>query len=276
MQMKAQPKILLIEDDASIVGGLKKELQVEGYEVAVSERGDDGLAQAKAQPFDVVITDLKMPGLSGLELVEQLHASKPKLPIILMTAFGTTETAIEATKLGAYDYLLKPFDMAELLDLVAKAVACNRLMSEPVEMGEPPSNQSAIIGNSRAMQVVYKEIGRVAATAATVLIRGATGTGKELIARAIYQHSDRAEKPFIAINCAAIPETLLESELFGHERGSFTGAQARRIGRFEQAHGGTIFLDEIGDMSLGTQVKLVRVLQERCLQRLGGRETIPV
>ena len=144
MMMKSQPKILLIEDDASVVGGLKKELRTEGYEVAVAERGDKGLAQAKEQPFDVVITDLKMPGLTGLELVEQLHAAKPKLPIILMTAFGTTETAIEATKLGAYEYLLKPFDMAELLDLIAKSVACNRLMSEPVEIGEARSNQSAI------------------------------------------------------------------------------------------------------------------------------------
>ena len=274
--MKSQPKILLVEDDASIVGGLKKELQVEGYEVAVAERGDKGLAQAKEQPFDVVITDLKMPGLSGLELVEQLHASKPKLPIILMTAFGTTETAIEATKLGAYDYLLKPFDMAELLDLVAKSVACNRLMSEPVEMGEARSNQSAIIGNSRAMQAVYKEIGRVAATAVSVLIRGETGTGKELVARAIYQHSSRAAQPFIAVNCAAIPETLLESELFGHDRGAFTGAHARRIGRFEQANRGTILLDEIGDLSLSTQVKLLRVLQEKYIQRVGGNERIPV
>jgi nitrogen regulation protein NR(I) len=276
MQMKSQPKILLIEDDASIVGGLKKELQVEGYEVAVAERGDKGLAQANEQPFDLVITDLKMPGLSGLELVEQLHAVKPKLPIILMTAFGTTETAIEATKLGAYDYLLKPFDMAELLDLVAKAVACNRLMSEPVEIGEARSNQSAIIGNSRAMQAIYKEIGRVAATAVTVLIRGATGTGKELVARAIYQHSSRAAQPFIAVNCAAIPETLLESELFGHERGAFTGAHARRVGRFEQANRGTLFLDEIGDLSLSTQVKLLRVLQEKYIQRVGGNEKIPV
>src|SRR3989449_7585030 len=167
--MKFQkPKILLIEDDASVAGGLKKELQVEGYEVAVAERGDKGLAQAKAQPFDVVITDLKMPGMSGLELVEQLHATKPKLPIILVTAFGTTETAIEATKLGAYDYLLKPFDMAELLDLVAKSVACNRLMSEPVEMGKARFNQSAIIGDGRAIQAVDNEIGRVAATTGTV------------------------------------------------------------------------------------------------------------
>ncbi|HEY2952344.1 MAG TPA: sigma-54 dependent transcriptional regulator, partial [Verrucomicrobiae bacterium] len=196
--------------------------------------------------------------------------------IILMTAFGTTETAIEATKLGAYDYLLKPFNMTELLDLVAKSVACNRLMSEPVGMGEAPSNQSAIIGNSRAMQAVYKEIGRVAATTVTVLIRGETGTGKELVARAIYQHSSRAVQPFIAVNCAAIPETLLESELFGHERGAFTGAHARRIGRFEQANHGTIFLDEIGDLSLSTQVKLLRVLQEKYIQRVGGNEKIPV
>ena len=194
----------------------------------------------------------------------------------MMTAHGTTDTAIEATKLGVYEYLVKPFEADELLDLVASAVAHSRLMSEPVEMGEARSARFAIIGNSRAMQSIYKEIGRVAATAATVLIRGATGTGKELIARAIYQHSDRADKPFIAVNCAAIPETLLESELFGHERGSFTGAQGRRIGRFEQAHGGTIFLDEIGDLNANTQSKLLRVLQERCIQRLGGDETIPV
>jgi nitrogen regulation protein NR(I) len=274
--MKGKPKILLIEDDAGIAGGLKKELCAEGYEIVISTRGDDGLAEARREPFDAVITDLRMPGLSGLELVEQLHAVKPKLPIIMMTAFGTTETAINATKLGAYDYLLKPLDMAELLDSVAKAVACNRLMSEPIELGAAPFAQSAIIGRSRAMQEVYKEIGRVAATAVTVLIRGETGTGKELVARAIYHHSQRTGQPFIAVNCAAIPETLLESELFGHERGAFTGAHTRRIGRFEQAHRGTIFLDEIGDLSLSTQVKLLRVLQERYIQRVGGNEKVPV
>jgi len=193
-----------------------------------------------------------------------------------MTAHGTTETAIEATKFGACDYLLKPFEADELLDLVASAVASSRLMSEPVAMGEARMNRSAIIGQSRAMQAIYKEIGRVAATPATVLIRGATGTGKELIARAIYQYSDRADKPFIAVNCAAIPDTLLESELFGYERGAFTGAQGRRIGRFEQAHGGTIFLDEIGDLNASTQGKLLRVLQERCIQRLGSEANIPV
>ena len=274
--MNPRPKILLIEDDAGIAAALKKDLQTEGYEVAVASRGDEGNARAQSEPWDVVITDLKMPGLSGLDLVAQLHATKPKLPIIMMTAFGTTETAIEATKLGAYDYLLKPFDMAEMLDAVAKAVASGRLMSEPLDMGEVRTAQSAIIGNGRAMQAIYKEIGRVAATTVTVLIRGETGTGKELVARAIYQHSGRAAQPFIAVNCAAIPESLLESELFGHERGSFTGAHARRIGRFEQANRGTILLDEIGDLSLSTQVKLLRVLQEKYIQRVGGNEKVPV
>ena len=211
--------------------------------------------------------------MSGLELVRKLHVARPRLPIFMMTAHGTTETAIEATQSGAYDYLLKPFEMPELLKLVDQAVAASRLMSEPVQIGEAVQSRDAIVGNSRAMQAIYKEIGRIAAKPVSVLIRGETGTGKELIARAIYQHSDRANAPFVAINCAAIPETLLESELFGHERGAFTGAEARRIGRFEQADHGTIFLDEIGDMTPGTQVKLMRVLQEKCLQRLGGKET---
>ncbi len=271
-----KPKILLIEDDASTAASLQKVLCAEGYEVDGANRGDDGLERARRQRYDVVITDLRLPGLSGMELVTQLHAEKPKQPIILMTAHGTTETAIEATKQGACDYLLKPFEADELLDLVSSAVASSRLMSEPVEMGEARLDRSAIIGQSRAMQAIYKEIGRAAATPATVLIRGATGTGKELIARALYQHSDRADKPFIAVNCAAIPDALLESELFGHERGAFTGAQARRIGRFEQAHGGTIFLDEIGDLNANTQGKLLRVLQERCVQRLGSEANIPV
>jgi DNA-binding NtrC family response regulator len=271
-----KPKILLIEDDSSIAASLQKVLHTEGYDVAVCARGDEGLERARSQFHDVVVTDLRLPGLGGLELVERLHAAKPKQPIILMTAHGTTETAIEATKLGACDYLLKPFEVDELLDMVAKAVASSRLMSEPVELGQGRSHGSAIIGTSRSMQAIYKEIGRVAATPATVLIRGATGTGKELIARAIYQHSQRADKPFIAVNCAAIPDALLESELFGHERGAFTGAQARRIGRFEQANGGTLFLDEIGDLNPNTQGKLLRVLQERCIQRLGSETNIEV
>jgi len=271
-----QANILLIEDDRSTASALQKVLQDEGYAVTVSGRGDQGLNEARENSCDLVITDLKLPGLSGMELIARLHSAKPKLPIIMMTAHGTTETAIEAMKLGACDYLVKPFEADELLDLAASAVASSRRMSETVEIGEARSAQRAIIGKSRIMQNIYKEIGRVAATPVTVLIRGTTGTGKELIARAIYQHSDRADKPFIAVNCAAIPETLLESELFGHERGSFTGAHSRRIGRFEQAEGGTIFLDEIGDLSANTQAKLLRVLQEKCFQRVGGDELIPI
>ena len=274
--MKKTAHILVIEDDPGLVAGLQSVLSDDGYEVTLAHRGDLGLRRAQEEEFDVVLTDLKLPGLSGLELVRQLHQAKPRLPIILMTAHGTTETAIEATKFGAYEYLLKPFEMAELLELAGKAVASSRLMTEVVEIGAMSSTRDSIVGQSRAMQTIYKEIGRVAGKPVIVLIRGETGTGKELIARAIYQHSERAQAPFVAINCAAIPETLLESELFGHERGAFTGAEARRIGRFEQAHGGTLFLDEIGDLTPNTQVKLLRVLQERCLQRLGGKETIAV
>jgi nitrogen regulation protein NR(I) len=269
-------KILLIEDDPAIVMTLRRVLSEEGHDVLVEKRGDTGLAKAREDGFDVIITDMKLPGLGGLELVRQIHGIKPRLPIILMTAHGTTETAIEATKSGAYDYLLKPFEIPQLIELVERAVSSSRMMSEPVELGSAGEARNALVGNSRLMQGIYKEIGRIASKPVNVLIRGETGTGKELIARAIYQHSERANAPFIAINCAAIPETLLESELFGHERGAFTGAESRRIGRFEQADKGTIFLDEIGDMTVGTQVKLLRVLQEKCLQRLGGRETIPV
>jgi len=270
--------ILIIEDDARSAQSLQRLLTSQGYAVTLCHRGDEGFNRARQEPFDVVITDFRLPGVDGMELIRQLHAEKPRLPMVLMTAFGTTETAIEATKHGAFEYILKPFDVAELLEVVKRAVASSRLMSERVELGASGDKPGvpAIVGNSRAMQNVYKEIGRVAATSATVLIRGETGSGKELVARAIYQHSDRAAKPFIAVNCAAIPETLLESELFGHERGAFTGADQRRIGRFEQAHGGTLFLDEIGDMSAFTQAKLLRVLQDKIIQRVGGKENIPV
>ena len=274
--MNAATRILLIEDDSGIADTLQRLLTTEGHEIVIEERGDDGLARAAKDFFNLVITDLKLPGLSGLELVRQLHAVKPRLPIILVTAYGTTETAIEAMKYGAYDYLLKPFNIPQLIELVHKAADSNRRMSEPVGLGESTPSQDSLVGRSQSMQNIYKEIGRVADKPVSVLIRGETGTGKELIARAIYQHSDRSNAPFIAINCAAIPETLLESELFGHERGAFTGADVKRIGRFEQADHGTIFLDEIGDMTLGTQAKLLRVLQEKTLQRLGGKETISV
>ena len=269
-------RILLIEDDTRAAVSLEKMLTSEGYAVTVAHRGDEGFACAQAEQFDVVITDLRLPGIDGLELVRRLHVAKPRLPLVLMTAFGTTETVIEATKRGAFEYLIKPFEMEDLLEVAAKAVARARLMTEPVDLGDATSTGEAIVGNSRVMQEVCKEIGRVAAKPVAVLIRGETGTGKELVARAIYQHSARAGKPFIAVNCAAIPENLLESELFGHERGAFTGVESRRIGRFEQADGGTLFLDEIGDLSAFTQAKLLRVLQEKCIQRVGGKETISV
>ncbi len=274
--MNSAGRILMIEDDAALAGALQRVLPDDGHHVEWEQRGDRGLARAQAERFDVVLTDLRLPGLDGLDLVRELHQARPKLPVILMTAHGTTATAIESIRLGAYDYVLKPFDMVEFLALVAKAVASSRLMSEPVGLGAIEAGSDNLIGSSRAMQAIYKEVGRVAARPVNVLIQGETGTGKELIARALYQHSERAHAPFVVVNCSALPETLLESELFGHERGAFTGADARRIGRFEQANRGTIFLDEIGEMSLFAQVKLLRVLQERVLERLGGRETIPV
>lgn len=272
--MKAS--ILLIEDDTAAGAALRNLLHTEGYEVELATRGDDGLALANQSSFDLVVTDFKLPGLSGLELIARLHEARPRLPIIMMTAHGSTETVIEATKLGACDYLTKPFEADEMLAMVAAAVQHSRLMTLPVEMGQAPTSGLGMVGSSRIMCSLYKEIGRVAATPVSVLIRGETGTGKELVARAIYQHSDRADKPLIAVNCAAIPQTLLESELFGYERGAFTGAQTRRIGRFEQAHGGTLFLDEIGDLTPDTQAKLLRVLQEKTLERLGGGEVVPV
>jgi len=270
-------RILLIEDDASLAGNLSDVLKQDGFEATICSRGDEGLRRASTDECDVVLTDLRLPGLGGLELVRQLHETQPRLPVVLMTAHGTIETAIEATKLGAYDYLQKPFEMEALIGVLHRAVDAGRLMREPVTLPDSPAEgRTALVGTSRAMQELYKEIGRVAAKPVTVLIRGETGTGKELIARAIYQHSLRAKAPFIAINCAAIPENLLESELFGYERGAFTGADQRRIGRFEQANKGTLFLDEIGDLKANTQVKLLRVLQQQTFQRVGGSEVISV
>ena len=275
--MTDHPRILLIEDDPSLAANLSDVLQEDGFTVSRCDRGDAGLARAVNAECDVVLTDLRLPGLGGLELVRRLHEAQPRLPVVLMTAHGSVDTAIEATKLGAYDYLQKPFEMPELLGVLHRAVEARRLMLEPVAL---PSVEveagAALVGTGRAMREVCKEVGRVATKPVTVLIRGETGTGKELIARAIYQHSTRVKAQFIAINCAAIPENLLESELFGHERGAFTGADHRRIGRFEQAHQGTLFLDEIGDLRAATQVKLLRVLQQQTFQRVGGVEPLTV
>src|SRR2546422_7413797 len=228
--MPSAAHILLIEDDASLAANLCAVLKEDGFKVTVCHRGDEGLRRASNDECDVVLTDLRLPGLGGLDLVRQLHDSQPRLPVVLMTAHGTIETAIEATKLGAYDYLQKPFEMPGLISVLHRAVEASRLMREPVTLPNAPvESRTALVGTSRGMQNVCKEIGRVAAKPVTVLIRGETGTGKELIARAIYHHSPPSEAPFIAINCAAIPENLLESELFGHERGAFTSADQRRI-----------------------------------------------
>jgi nitrogen regulation protein NR(I) len=274
--MNSVRRICLIDDDASARVALERVFAAEGYEVTGYVDGRIGLAAALQQDFDCVLTDLRMPGVSGMELIDTLRDELPNLPVVLMTAHGTTETAIEATRRGAFDYILKPFEMDELLAIVGRAAEAGRRGREKVTFGAEPAHTTALIGQSRPMQSVYKEIGRVAEKPVTVLLIGETGTGKELVARALWQHGDRRGKSFVAVNCAAIPSNLLESELFGHERGAFTGADARRIGRFEQAHGGTLFLDEIGDLALDTQAKLLRVLQERVISRVGGRELIPV
>jgi len=269
-------EILLVEDDSSLAESLERLLALSGYGVTLATCGEVGRERASENRFAAVVTDFKLPGLSGLDLVKQIHATNGRVPIILMTAHGTAELAIEAMKWGAYDYLLKPFEMPDLLAMIAEAVAHNALSADPIEIANEQAPSSALIGNSGVMRAIYKEIGRVAATSATVLIQGESGTGKELVARAIWQYSSRSMQPFVAVNCTSIPETLVESEMFGHERGAFTGAEGRRIGRFEQAHNGTIFLDEIGDMTLPTQAKLLRVLQEKSLQRVGGREPISI
>ena len=248
----------------------------EGYDVTSHADGKSGLAAALAEDFDCVLTDLRMPEVSGLALIDTLRQELPNLPVVLMTAHGTTETAIEATRRGAFDYLLKPFEMEELIPVLARAAAAGRRGRERVAIGVEPVQDLALVGQSRVMQAVYKEIGRVAEKPVSILILGETGTGKELVARSLWQHGDRKGRAFVAFNCAAIPANLLESELFGHERGAFTGAEQRRIGRFEQADQGTLFLDEIGDLALETQAKLLRVLQERVISRVGGRESIAV
>ncbi|MFZ5564226.1 MAG: sigma-54-dependent transcriptional regulator [Thermodesulfobacteriota bacterium] len=270
--------ILIVDDDDQLRQSFAKLLKEEGYDVTAAPSGEAGLEAARGGSFDLVVLDVQMPGMSGLEAFARIREIDATLPVIVMTAFGTTETAIEATKLGAFDYILKPFDIAAVLDLITQALEAGHMMRARVEMNVKPdtARPGAIIGSSPAMQEVYKAIGRVAPTDATVLIRGESGTGKELVARAVYQHSKRAGKPFLVINCVALPETLLESELFGYEKGAFTGAASRRIGKIEQANGGTVFLDEIGDMPLSIQAKILRLLQERSIERLGSNTSIAV
>jgi nitrogen regulation protein NR(I) len=269
-------EILLVEDDSSLASALRHVLELAGYSVTSATTGEEGLQRANEERFDAILADFKLPGLNGLDLVKEIHAANRRVPILLMTAHGTSGLAIEATRSGAYDYLLKPFEMPAMLAMIANAVVHFSAEVEPGEPGGKETPPSILIGNSRPMQAIYKEIGRVASTTASVLICGESGTGKELVARAIWQHSKRAAKPLVVVNCTAIPETLVESEMFGHERGAFTGADVRRIGRFEQAQGGTLFLDEVGDMTVPTQAKLLRVLQDRIIQRVGGRDLIPI
>jgi len=270
--------ILVIDDDDQLRKSFHKLLTEEGYSCASATSGEEGLIKIKKEVPELVILDVRLPGMSGLETFQAIQEFEPKLPVIIMTAYATTANAIEATKMGAFDYILKPFEIPDMLTVIEQALETGHFMRTPVELDVTPEKASgeAIIGHSKPMQAVYKAIGRVSQSDATVLIRGESGTGKELVARAVYQHSLRTERPFLVINCVAIPENLLESELFGYEKGAFTGATQSRVGKIEQANGGTVFLDEIGDMPFSIQAKLLRLLQERSIERLGGRDTIPV
>jgi DNA-binding NtrC family response regulator len=270
-----------VDDDPQLRQSFQRLLSGEGHVLKTAASGEAGLDMVREQVPDLAILDVRLPGMDGLETFRRMREIAPKLTAIVMTAYGTTETAIQATKLGAYDYVLKPFDVPDVLELIAKALEAGRLSGQAVDLdaggraGRSPDRQ-ALVGRSQPMQELFKAIGRAAPTDATVLIRGESGTGKELVARAVYQHSLRAAGPFLVINCVAIPETLLESELFGYEKGAFTGAVARRVGKIEQAHQGTVLLDEIGDMPMSIQAKILRLLEERQIERLGGRSPVPV
>jgi len=270
--------ILVIDDDDQLRKSFAKLLVEEKYNVMTAASGEEGIEVVAENHFDLILLDMRLPGMNGMETFKQIKTIDAKLPVIIITAYSTTDIAIEATKLGAYDYVLKPFDIPDMLILIKQAIDAGYCMRSPVQVDAASCDHSgdAIVGQSRLMQGVYKKIGRVSQTDATVLIQGDSGTGKELVARAVYQYSNRSDNPFLIINCVAIPEHLLESELFGYEKGAFTGATQRHIGKIEQAHGGTVFLDEIGDMPLNIQAKILRLLQERRIERLGGEETIPV
>jgi len=269
-------RILVVDDERNVLSAFREILRPEGHEVVTAPRAQEALDRLEAEQFELVILDIHMPGMNGLDALERIKQGQPRLPVIVMTGQGTMETAIEATKRGAFDYQLKPVEPAEMLETIEKALEGARLMKAHVAVGmeDAAAASDAIIGQGPGMREVFKAIGRVAPTDATVLIRGESGTGKELVARAIYQHSLRSDAPLLVVNCVAIPETLLESELFGYEKGAFTGATARRIGKFEQADGGTMLLDEIGDLPPSIQGKILRVLQEKQFERLGGNETI--
>ncbi|MBU6386570.1 MAG: sigma-54-dependent transcriptional regulator [Pirellula sp.] len=273
-------KLLVIDDEANILFTIEQTLASENLHVLTANSGREGIQRFQQEQPDAVLVDVRLPDMTGLEVFKQLHQIDAKIPVIIMTAYSRTDNAIEAMRSGAFEYLLKPVDLGRLRSLVEQAIEVSAMNHKLVRLdtGQSETDEELgadyIVGNSEVMQTLYKSIGRVAPQDVTVLLQGETGTGKELVARAIHQYSSRSSKPFLAVNCAAISESLLESELFGHERGAFTGADQRRIGKFEQVSGGTIFLDEIGDMSLSTQAKSLRLLQQQQFERLGGNTTI--
>jgi len=272
-------KVLVIDDDRAVLRLVQKALEDSGAEVLTAENATDGLAKLKVENPDVLLLDIMLPETTGIELAKEIRDFDAKLPVIFITVSEDSSVAIEAMKLGAYDYVIKPLGVEQIQDLVERGIETRRLMQAPVHLHETddvPKDGDVLVGRSSKMLEVYKQIGRVAAQDVAILIRGESGTGKELIARAIYLHSHRNNHCFLAVNCAALSDTLLESELFGHEKGAFTGADRKHVGKFEQCSNGTIFLDEIGDMSPLTQSKVLRLLQEQNFERVGGSETIQV
>jgi len=270
-------KILIVDDEESVRYSFAKLLRPPHYQVLGAKEGAEGMQMIRQSPPDLVILDIQMPNQSGLEVLQQVKKFSPRLPVLVISAHGNSERVIAAMKHGAYEYFEKPFDIPHMKALIDEALEAGRLMRTEVVLASRSSAEATadrMIGKASAMREVFKMIGRIAPNDVNVLLLGESGTGKELVARAIYQNSSRADLPLLAVNCAAIPETLLESELLGYEKGAFTGATKRKIGKFEQADGGTIFLDEVGDMSFSTQAKLLRVLQEGTFERLGGEETL--
>ncbi|MDG1324268.1 MAG: sigma-54 dependent transcriptional regulator [Opitutales bacterium] len=272
-----QASILIIDDDAEIRYSLDRVLSTMGHRIISADSGEQGIDTARKEKADLIFLDNRMEGISGIETLQHLRSAAPDSMVILMTAYGTTQTAIEAMKHGAFDYVLKPFDLKKLKELVARALKAGRDSVSPEDAYEHLLNSSdyaeGIVGSGEKMQQVLKKVGQVAASEATIMVTGESGTGKELIARCIHRHSYRSESTFHAVNCAAIPENLIESELFGHEKGSFTGATDTKAGQFELCHKGTLFLDEIGDMGLPTQTKILRAIQEGEIQRVGATKT---
>ncbi len=275
----AGEKILVVDDDANVRGVIKAYLELANYEVSMARDGEEALGMLDCSTFDAVLTDLKMPGMDGVSLLKAIRELQFDMVGIIVTGFASVETAVDAMKAGAFDYITKPINMDELLLTLRKGLEFKRLKKENLSLRKELKKKysfEGIVGDSDAMQKVYSLIEKVADSDSTVLVLGESGTGKELVARTIHYNSSRSDKPLVPINCGAIPESLLESELFGHEKGAFTGAYSARAGRFELANCGTIFLDEIGDMSPSLQVKLLRVLQERQFERVGGTKTIKV